>query len=141
MLSGHEVRALGLLSCIGLVAALSAPAAAQGGVQIEPRIGYKDAPVLENDLRQLGFPDARVVRLGQSAEVRVRVNGEDVRIEMDRRFGGIRILQASTPARSILEKRIPAYRFRPILPTLDPPRPSKSGAVRVPADTSAPPNG
>jgi len=83
--------------------------------EIEARIGFKDVAVLKNELRILGFPNAEIIKLGETAEIKLQVQGAPMRLEMDRRFGNMRVLDATASQRQFINKKMPALRKTPIM--------------------------
>jgi hypothetical protein len=72
-----------------------------------PRIGPKSEAVVRNDLRVLGLPARRVKLSGNTAKAQIPVQGEMASIEIDRRTGSVRIIEASPRVRQVLESRVP----------------------------------
>lgn len=79
---------------------------------IEPRIGLKSEQVLRNDLRQMGFDEVEVVNFERTARVRVRVEGGEGVLQIDRKIGTIEIMEASPAVRRSLTERIPEIHLR-----------------------------
>lgn len=75
--------------------------------QIKPRIGLKSEAVVRNDLVQLGLSVNEIQLVGEIAKARIPVKGEVANIQIDRRTGTVRIIEAAPIARQLIESRIP----------------------------------
>jgi hypothetical protein len=72
-----------------------------------PRIGLKSEAVVRNDLKQIGLHVTDITLVGEMAAVRIPVKGKAANIEVDRRTGTVRIIEASPIQRQFIKSRVP----------------------------------